>query len=185
VRDLAHDTEVAYSLVHHAQKGGEEYRGSSAIGACVDWVVMLDREKDDPDKGRRRLSTPMARIAPEREDRWLTIRSEGDDGPVWLEEAEPFVKSREPTAKNELEGRMREAIREGATCNPLIGDDAPCTFDWSLADLARMVGENPKDGTVRAVVVRLAESGVLQAGARGKRVVYNPSPTLFDEEPEL
>ncbi len=34
MRELAHDTERACSMTHHQQKGGEEYRGSSAIGGA-------------------------------------------------------------------------------------------------------------------------------------------------------
>ena len=84
LRDLAHGTETAFSLVHHAQKGGEEYRGSSAIGACIDWCVMLDRDRDDPDKTRRRLANPLARFAAERADRWLTVRSRATTaGSAW------------------------------------------------------------------------------------------------------
>jgi hypothetical protein len=96
LRTLAHDRDIAIGLVHHARKNGDEYRGSTAIGAAVEWVVMLSRESGDTDRTRRRLSNPLARFAPEREDRWLSIRSEGgDDGPVTLAEVEAFVAERD------------------------------------------------------------------------------------------
>ena len=67
VSALAHDRGIALSLTHHAKKSGEDYRGSTAIGAVPDWIVMLAREESDTMKARRRLTTLYARIAPERE----------------------------------------------------------------------------------------------------------------------
>lgn len=64
LRQLAHDEQIAVGLTHHAQKAGDEYRGSTAIGASIEWAVMLDRAHDDPDKTRRRLVNPLARFAP-------------------------------------------------------------------------------------------------------------------------
>jgi hypothetical protein len=90
LRQLAHDMNVATSLTHHAQKGGDEYRGSTAIGACVDWCVMLTKAHGDDDSSRRQLTNPLARFAPERPPRWLRILSGGDDGPIALAEAEVF-----------------------------------------------------------------------------------------------
>lgn len=111
LRELAHDTEIAISLIHHAQKGGDEYRGSSAIGACVEWCVMLDRQADDEDKTRRRLTNPLARFAPERPDRWLSICSDGDDGPVSLKAANAFVPERAAPVRDEIEAELRAWIR--------------------------------------------------------------------------
>lgn len=94
VRHLAHDRDIAVGLTHHAQKNGDEYRGSTGIGAAVEWVAMLSRVRDDENRTRRRLTTPLARFAPERPDRWLAIKSGGDDGPVWLESAEAYSRPR-------------------------------------------------------------------------------------------
>jgi len=107
VRALAHDREVAIDMVHHAQKGGDEYRGSTAIGACVDWVVMLSRVREDDDRTRRKLSNPMARIGRERPDRWLSIRSEDDDGPVSIEKAEPYKR---PKPRDEKSQAVLDAL---------------------------------------------------------------------------
>ena len=78
---------------------------------------MLERVHDDPDKGRRRLANPRARFAPERPHRWLSIRSEGDDGPVSLGTAEAFVPEREARARDEVETAMQAevAMRHRAT----------------------------------------------------------------------
>jgi putative DNA primase/helicase len=47
---------------------------------------------------------------------------------------------------------------------------------WSIAELARAVGRDPRDGTVKRAVHDLADEGVLQRA--GKRWV--PAPTLFN-----
>jgi integrase len=57
---------------------------------------MLDRAHDDPDKTRRRLVNPLARFAPERDDRWLSIVSEGDDGPVYVAHNPALLAGRNP-----------------------------------------------------------------------------------------
>jgi hypothetical protein len=178
LRQLAHDEQIAVGLTHHAQKGGDEYRGSTAIGACVEWAVMLDRAHDDSDKSRRRLTNPLARFAPERDDRWLSIRSAGDDGPVSLETAEAFVPEREAPARDEIEGALGEfvAMRHRATTT---NGDGAVAHSWSIADLARAVGRDPKDNTVRRAVYRLADRGVIFRNGYGR---WTPAPTLFDDE---
>jgi archaellum biogenesis ATPase FlaH len=180
VRQLAHDTDVAYALTHHAQKGGEEYRGSSAIGACIEWCVMLEREREDEDKTRRRLVNPLARFAPEREDRWLQIHSGGDDGPVSLAVAQPFVREHEAPVRDEVEAAIAEFI---AGCGAAVlsnRDHTPTPPSWSTADLARAVGRDPKNWTVRQAVQRLAERGVIYRD--GERRWHPAAPLFGDEE---
>lgn len=178
LRELAHGTETAYSLTHHAQKGGDEYRGSSAIGACVDWCVMLDRHPDDDDKTRRRLANPLARFAPERPDRWFSVCSDGDDGPVSLEVAEPFVRAREAPVRDEIEAQLRDVIDRGCTgVSPSTNDDTSTPPSWTGADLARAIGRDPKDRTVRQAVAHIAELGVLNRNA-GR---WQRSETLLDD----
>lgn len=77
LRNLAHDENVAIVLSHHAQKGGDEYRGSSAIGACVDWLVMIEKVHGDDDRTRKRLTVPLPRIDAEPDPRWIRIESDG------------------------------------------------------------------------------------------------------------
>jgi Bifunctional DNA primase/polymerase, N-terminal/AAA domain/Primase C terminal 1 (PriCT-1) len=77
LRNLAHDENVAIVLSHHAQKGGDEYRGSSAIGACVDWLVMIEKVHRDDDRTRKRLTVPLPRIDAEPDPRWIRIESDG------------------------------------------------------------------------------------------------------------
>jgi hypothetical protein len=77
LRNLAHDENVAIVLSHHAQKGGDEYRGSSAIGACVDWLVMIEKVHGDDDRTRKRLTVPLPRIDAEPDPCWIRIESGG------------------------------------------------------------------------------------------------------------
>lgn len=162
VRDLAHDTERSYSMIHHAQKGGEEYRGSSAIGASVEWCVMLDRDREDPDKTRRRLANPLARFAPERPDRWLSIRSHGDDGPVSLQAAEAFVREHQTPARDEIEAELREYLERCANCaKPLKGDGTVAHPGWTKAELASAIGRDHRSGTFRRGLERIADQGLI------------------------
>ncbi len=162
--DLAHSSGVAIGLTHHATKGNEDdYRGSTAIGAVPDWICVLGRDREDPHKlTRRRLTTPYARFAPARDDRWLQIRSEGDDGPVWLEACGGYVPEHEHPVRDEVEGALRSIVAEGVRgeVSP-IGDHTPSPCSWSNADFARAVDRDPRDWTVREVVKRLASEGVI------------------------
>jgi hypothetical protein len=147
LRELSHDRVLAAGLTHHAQKAGEEYRGSSAIGASVEWVVMLSRVRDDLDRTRRKLSNPLARFAREREDRWLSICSEGDDGPVWLDGAEAFKrpKPRDETAQ--------------AVMDTLTGDVK------SRSEIARLAGLSPS--TTARILRDLKNDGLAVETAGG------------------
>ena len=178
LRELAHESDTAHSLVHHAQKAGDEYRGSSAIGACVDWCVMLDRDREDPDKTRRRLTNPLARFAPERPDRWLKVCSEGDDGPVSLETAEPFVREHEAPVRDEIEAQLRAIIKRGTRGTSPIEGGTTTTPSWSVAEFGQAVGRGRDDKTLRRAVERLAALGEIHRNGDGR---WQRSETLLDE----
>lgn len=176
LRDLTHDREIATALIHHAQKGGEEYRGSTAIGAAIEWCVMVDRHGDDPDKTRRRLPNPLARFAPEREDRWLSICSDGDDGPVLLAACEPYRPTHEAPVREAVEDELMAVIREGCGgVEPYIDDHTPTPPIRSQADLLRAIGRDPKDWTGREAIKRLVERGVLTRADGGFMLAPPPS----------
>jgi hypothetical protein len=161
VRALAHDREVAIDMVHHAQKGGDEYRGSTAIGACVDWVVMLSRVREDEDRTRRKLSNPMARIGRERPDRWLKIKSDDDDGPVWIEKAEPYKR---PKPRDEKAQAVLDALTEDTQSVREIADEAgvpKSTADRILKDLKdeKLAQQHPGGWTVPPVPAPYREVG--------------------------
>lgn len=161
LRELAHDSSAAYALTHHAQKGGEEYRGSSAIGACIDWCCMLDRTEADPMKARRRrLTNPLARIAAERDERWLTIVSGGDEGPVSLTTAAPYVPTYEAPKRDEIKARVREIVEGCGGVDPLTKDHTTSP-SWTTADLARALDLDPKDWTLRQAVEQLRDEGLI------------------------
>ena len=173
VTDLAHDRNIAIGLTHHAQKSGEEYRGSSAVGACPDWILRLDRLEEDPrSKTRRRLVNTEARIDEQREPWWFEISSQSDDGPLSLLAAEPYEPEYEAPSRSGVEAALK-AWCQGA--GPYIGDDTLAP-SWTLADLARAIGLGEKNGTVRRALDALVEDGVLQ---RGEDKRYRPTPTLF------
>jgi hypothetical protein len=89
-----------------------EDRGSTAIGASVDNLLELARERDDPDRRRRRLSNSRCRFAAERDDRWLRI--DHDEVSDRL-----LVDSAGPCEHNRLDPRsaVRGAIRD------VLGDE--------------------------------------------------------------
>jgi hypothetical protein len=178
LRAFGHDTDRSVGLIHHAQKSGEEYRGSTAIGAAIDWCVMIDRQRGDPVKARRRLSNPLPRIGVEREDRWLTICSLGDDGPVWLDAAEPYVPEQNSPVRDELEAAIRAHIEGVWGVASTSTDHTTPPPSWSQADLARAAQRDPKDWTVRQVIKRLAEVGYIHRNGTGRW--YRTDP-LFDD----
>lgn len=161
---LAHERCVGIGLTHHATKGEGDYRGSTAIGAAVDWVCMLSREREDSDKTRRRLTTPYARFAPQRDDRWLTIRAGEDDGPVSIEATSAFVLEREAPARDGVEAELEEYLHGLPLATATKGGGKVATPSWTGAELARAVGRDPTDGTVRRAIQRLAADGVLHRG---------------------
>jgi hypothetical protein len=146
LRNLGRRMDAASLLVHHSGKVGDEYRGSTGIGASCELVFGLGREPGDTDPQRRVLACRKSRPAPEPGRRWLRLSSvlEG----TFIEEAdapdgdadEP-VRGRPPKAQHELAPQLLAVLRE----------HGPLT----RAEGARMLGRHPKDGTVRRVLEKL------------------------------
>jgi SpoVK/Ycf46/Vps4 family AAA+-type ATPase len=89
VSRLAQTVGIPVLLLHHAGKGGHEYRGSTAIGAAVELGFTMSRHDEDPDKRtRRKLMSWKSRPAPEPESRWLSLDAAG--GRILIGDAEPF-----------------------------------------------------------------------------------------------
>jgi AAA domain/NrS-1 polymerase HBD domain/IclR helix-turn-helix domain len=141
LRDLAHDRDLAIGLTHHAQKAGDEYRGSSAIGASVEWVAMLSRVRADPDRTRRKLSTPLCRFAREREDRWLSILSQSDDGPITLAAAAAYRPSKPRDEKS-------QAVLDALTDDPQSGREIARQADVKEPTVRRILRDLDGDGLV-------------------------------------
>jgi hypothetical protein len=159
LRDLVHDRHIGASLTHHAQKGGEEYRGSTGIGAAVEWVVMLSREREDPERRtRRRLSNPLGRFAPEREDRWLSIHAaDGEGGHVTVDTADPYRASRE-RARDDRRDQVADVLTETPQSERTIA---------VVAGMART--------TTQRYLAQLAEDGEAEQTPEGW-VAHRPTP---------
>jgi hypothetical protein len=142
LRELAHDRQIAIGLTHHAQKAGDEYRGSSAIGACVEWVVMLSRVRDDADRTRRKMSNPLARFAREREDRWLKICSDSDDGPVTIDAVEPY---RRPKPRDDKAQAVLDALTKDVQSAREIADETEISKSTVHRILRDLNGEELAD----------------------------------------
>jgi hypothetical protein len=128
---------VGTLLLHHSGKvDHDEYRGSSALGACVELGFKLAREKDDDDRDRRYLDNWKCRPAPEPQRRWLRLSVERRR--VYVDEAEP------PDGSEPDRGGRPPVVREGL--RPLVAaalKDEP----QSRADVAprgRPTPEGPK-----------------------------------------
>ncbi|HEX7246269.1 MAG TPA: AAA family ATPase [Solirubrobacterales bacterium] len=136
-------------LLHHVSRAGNDYRGTSAIGASIEVGFRLARHPKDPDRrDRRSLHCFKSRPAPEPEDRWLRLHVEREQ--VFIEAAESFV--------GEEGGECSHAPKRTELAPSLIAAAADPT-EWP--DLARAIGRSPKDGTARRLRDELLKAGEL------------------------
>lgn len=146
LRNLVRTYEAGAVILHHAGKQSGIYRGSSAIGASIELGFTLARAEGDPDRDRRYVECWKCRPAPEPSRRWLRLAV--DLGQVFVDEAEPFG--------DEPEQEQRAPRSSGLTPRVLA---ALAPGAMKLADLARAVGEDPKNRTVRRVLEALDRNG--------------------------
>jgi hypothetical protein len=157
-------------LLHHAGKGGHEYRGSTAIGDAVELGFTLSRHEDDREKRtRRKLACWKSRPAPEPEERWISMGSH--DGLITLSEAEAYKPEREKpreqhrddvleTLGDEPLGERRIAERTGiarTTVQRILRDledeglSEQTGSGWvahrPMADRGRAMWATPQDGS--------------------------------------
>lgn len=79
-------------LLHHVSRSGNDYRGTSAIGAAIELGFRLARHPGDPEaRERRSLRCFKCRPAPEPEEKWLRLHIERDQ--VFIDPAEPFAEA--------------------------------------------------------------------------------------------
>ncbi len=147
LRRLAHESGTAILLIHHANKGGRDFRGASAIRDSVDVLWHLGREDQDPDPRRRFLSCRKMRVAAEPERRWLLV--DIDRGRVLIDQAEPPALQA-PLPTRPVRAQLSDEILGGWPDGPL-----------RLAEAAELVGRKPKDGSVRNALAALVEDGKL------------------------
>jgi len=137
-----------------------DYRGSSAIGASTELGFGLGRVEGDPDSARRLLKTTgKCRPAADPPNRWLRLSAER--GMVLIDQAEPFESEdapvgRPPVVSNAMASKVLEALREGPA---------------KQADVARALGRQPSDGTVRRVLEALERDGEVVRLGDGKRAL--------------
>jgi KaiC/GvpD/RAD55 family RecA-like ATPase len=157
LRRLAHESRVAILLIHHANKGGRDFRGASSIRDAVDVLWHLGREEGDPDQRRRFLHNRKMRVAPDGERLWLQLAV--DRGRILIDQADPFDRGRLAVARP-TSAQLSDEILAGMGAQPL-----------PLADIARMVGRSPKDGSVRNALGALKDAGlIVRDGDRYTRV---------------
>lgn len=146
LRNLVRRLDAGALLLHHSGKVNGAYRGSSAIGASAELGFTLARSDADPeDSPRRYLATWKCRPAEKPPRRWLRLSVEA--GRVFIDQADP-PEEEEPAkpapVTEELTPRVRAVLGE----QPM-----------SLADVARGVGYDPKNRSVRRVLDALLEAG--------------------------
>jgi hypothetical protein len=165
LRSLVHDKHLPALLLHHSGKGGNDYRGSTAIGAAVELGFTLSRNPDDPEgKTRRRLTCWKCRPAPEPKDRWIKLSLQA--GLVLIGEADAFVtpESR-PAMREELKDEIRELF-------------ANTDRRLSQGQILRGVGRSKGDGTGRRAIDELVEEGYLEHHEDG----FNLAPATSANE---
>jgi 5S rRNA maturation endonuclease (ribonuclease M5) len=184
---LTQQLEIATLVLHHAARQSGEYRGSTAIGAAVELGFTLSRIDEDPmATTRRRLKCWKSRPAPEPETRWLTIKP-AESGGILVQDAAPYEPQPKAPVQDALEDSLRELVlgtppyRASTNTNSHGGGTQQLSPSWSTADFGRAVGRGPDDKTLRRVVQRIEDAGLIHRNG-GSRWVR--SGTLFDEEPK-
>ena len=173
LRNVVRDRDVATILIHHAGKLGG-YRGSTGIGAAVENVLELMRLQDDDDRRRRRLRNIACRYAQEAPDLWLRIEGDEARNLVLVEPAEPFDADGED-AQQERATPVQDALVDRVRGLLKIEPQ-------TQAAIARALGRDARDQSVRRVLKALAASGDASKSAAGwssvSRGVATPGDTL-------
>jgi hypothetical protein len=157
LRELARRLDCAILLLHHSRKSGDEYRGSTAIGAAVELGFALVREHNGADRGARRaLTCWKCRPAPEPEPRWFTLQADGSRIAIEAAPAPSPMLARRP--------RTAELAQHLAAAAADLGAQA-----W--ASLCAHVGTQPESGTAKRAREQAIKDGLLVRVAHG---VYGP-----------
>lgn len=163
---ISRETGAAMILVHHRGKNGGAFRGSSVILDQADLLFALAREENDPNgKLRRCLTAAKVRIAPEPEDRWLTIRHDDETGLVTVEAADSF----NGVGRSSLQTVADQLLMH------LTQDPQP------QAALARAIGRGEGNGTVNRALNWLADERLAERADGGWKLVIHPSDPLDSE----
>jgi hypothetical protein len=151
---LARDTGAAIVLVHHRGRSEfSDFRGSSVILDQTDLLFTLGRVTGDPDgRHRRKISTVKCRIDEEPAPRWVSINADRARGLVTIDTAEPFDAGEQERPRDALRARVLE----------LLGG-----IPRSARSIAKGVGRQPDDSTVKRVLADLEGEGLAARGDDG------------------
>jgi Bifunctional DNA primase/polymerase, N-terminal/AAA domain/Primase C terminal 1 (PriCT-1) len=145
---LVRERKIAVLVLHHAGKGGLEYRGSTALGAGVGLGFTMRRHDDDPERAtRREVVCWKCRVAPEPAKRWLSIELRVD-GQLTVAEVEPY----EPG--DDLRAKILDRVKPDESV--------------SAAQVARRLGRNERDNAVLDELKRLVGDGVFERPSKEK-----------------
>jgi len=151
LRQLAHDSGAAILVIHHANKGGRDFRGASSIRDSVDVLWHLGRHEGDSDARRRFLANRKMRVAPESGRLWLSL--DVDRGRVLIDQAEP---PEGVTGTRRVGRPVRAALSDQILTATERGPR------YRLTDLAMLVGRTAKDGSLRNALAALVDAELLQ-----------------------
>jgi hypothetical protein len=144
LRRLARSTGAAIVLVHHRGKDSErDFRGSEVIRDLTDLAFVLERDPKDPERHwRRNLRCIKCRVDAEPDPRSLGIRIHR--GELHFTEAVAFATESKSPKRDEI----------AAQAIGIIERDAPIR----RADIARKLGYEPNNQTLRRAIEQLAEA---------------------------
>jgi archaellum biogenesis ATPase FlaH len=154
---LARDLGVAIILVHHRGKDeANTFRGSTTIIDQCDLMFTVGRISGDPEgRTRRKLTTVKCRIEEEPRPRWLAIETDHARGLVYVNETDPYAGEEQATVRSVVADRLLGLL----SAEP-----------QSTASLARALGRDSKDQTVRRALTDLEASGQAEHAENGWRV---------------
>jgi hypothetical protein len=157
LRNLVRKHNAGTLLLHHSGKGNASYRGSSAIGASAELGFTLAHDDGDEDRDRRSLTCWKCRPAPKPQRRWLRLTVER--GMVLIDGAEP--PEDEPPARAPVASALKPGVLAALTDDP-----------QPRADIARIVGRDPKDRSVGRVLDDLAAEGLASKTGPSQRPLW-------------
>jgi hypothetical protein len=152
---IARRTNSAVMLIHHRGKDdSSDYRGSTAIKDQVDLMFVLEAVGKEPKPGHLRLRCAKYRIDVVPPPQWIEIASR--DGTLGVHAAgAPGIRLPRP-ARNQVTTDVLSAVQVDG---PLSG-----------AAIAKTLGRDKTDGTVRRALQELVIAGDLQKTDTGYRV---------------
>jgi hypothetical protein len=162
VKQWAADFDLAALLIHHARKDGTTERGSSAIKDQVSVSWQMRREPGGYDRSLRILECLKMRIAAEPPDLWLSIVWNGGVHIIATDSPDNVPALATGPERSRLAGDILGVLEGGKR--------------GTRAAIARRIGKDPKDGTLRRAMEELVGTGRIERGDDGKYGQVPPVP---------